>query len=119
MNFAWARFARFASGWARFRQSAILCHHLRFDYQQARSDRTALDAFKERVGVRRDFTHLAITLCRCLNIPARYVTGYLGDIGGFRPWRIQWILALGLRSFSAADATVSMLAITNVELVAL
>ena len=47
----------------------------------ARPNRTALDAFKEQVGVCRDFTHLAITLCRCLNIPARYVTGYLGDIG--------------------------------------
>src|SRR3984893_4574678 len=53
----------------------------RFDYQHARSNRTALDTFGEGVGVRRDFTHLAITLCRCLNIPARYVTGYLGDIG--------------------------------------
>src|SRR5258708_5785068 len=55
--------------------------HLQFDYQQARADRTALEAFRERVGVCRDFTHLAITLCRCLNIPARYATGYLGDIG--------------------------------------
>ena len=55
--------------------------HIRFDYQQARTNRTALDAFRERVGVCRDFTHLAVTLCRCLNIPARYVTGYLGDIG--------------------------------------
>jgi transglutaminase-like putative cysteine protease len=48
---------------------------------QARANRTALNAFHERVGVCRDFTHLAITLCRCLNFPARYVTGYLGDIG--------------------------------------
>jgi transglutaminase-like putative cysteine protease len=55
--------------------------HLRFDYQKARADRTALDGFRERVGVCRDFTHLAITLCRCMNIPARYATGYLGDIG--------------------------------------
>ena len=52
-----------------------------FDYQQARANRTVLDAFRERVGVCRDFSHLAITLCRCLNIPARYATGYLGDIG--------------------------------------
>ncbi len=43
--------------------------------------RTALEGFRERVGVCRDFTHLAITLCRCMNIPARYATGYLGDIG--------------------------------------
>jgi transglutaminase-like putative cysteine protease len=55
--------------------------HLRFDYQKARADRTALDGFRERVGVCRDFTHLAISLCRCMNIPARYATGYLGDIG--------------------------------------
>ena len=55
--------------------------HITFDYQRARSTRTALDAYEERAGVCRDFAHLAITLCRCLNIPARYVNGYLGDIG--------------------------------------
>jgi transglutaminase-like putative cysteine protease len=54
---------------------------LAFDYQQARSTRTAVEAYEERVGVCRDFAHLAIALCRCLNIPARYVNGYLGDIG--------------------------------------
>jgi transglutaminase-like putative cysteine protease len=82
MNFAWNQFGGLASGWA---QVQAVCdfvhHHLSFDYQRARSDRTALDGFREKVGVCRDFTHLAITLCRCLNIPARYVTGYLGDIG--------------------------------------
>jgi transglutaminase-like putative cysteine protease len=52
-----------------------------FDYQQARATRTALEAYEERAGVCRDFAHLAITLCRCLNIPARYINGYLGDIG--------------------------------------
>jgi len=52
-----------------------------FDYQRARSTRTALQAYQERTGVCRDFTHLAIALCRALNIPARYVNGYLGDIG--------------------------------------
>jgi transglutaminase-like putative cysteine protease len=82
MRFAWGRFGRLASGWAKVQAVCDFVHnHLRFDYQQARSDRTALNAFQERVGVCRDFTHLAITLCRCLNIPARYVTGYLGDIG--------------------------------------
>jgi transglutaminase-like putative cysteine protease len=54
---------------------------LMFDYQRARSTRTALQAYQERTGVCRDFTHLAITLCRAMNIPARYVNGYLGDIG--------------------------------------
>jgi transglutaminase-like putative cysteine protease len=52
-----------------------------FSYAQARSTRTALDVYTERVGVCRDFQHLAITFCRCLNIPARYTAGYLGDIG--------------------------------------
>jgi hypothetical protein len=55
--------------------------HIRFDYMQARSTRTAVETFNERVGVCRDFAHLALTLCRCLNIPARYVNGHLGDIG--------------------------------------
>jgi transglutaminase-like putative cysteine protease len=55
--------------------------HIRFDYMQARVDRTALETYRERTGVCRDYTHLAITFCRTLNIPARYCTGYLGDIG--------------------------------------
>jgi transglutaminase-like putative cysteine protease len=48
---------------------------------QARSTRTAFEAYHERVGVCRDFAHLAVAFCRCLNIPTRYVNGYLGDIG--------------------------------------
>ena len=55
--------------------------HITFSYQDARSTRTALEALNERKGVCRDFAHLAIAFCRCLNIPARYCTGYLGDIG--------------------------------------
>jgi transglutaminase-like putative cysteine protease len=55
--------------------------HIVFDYMKARRDRTARDTFREGVGVCRDFMHLAITFCRCMNIPARYATGYLGDIG--------------------------------------
>jgi transglutaminase-like putative cysteine protease len=54
---------------------------LAFDYKRACSTRTALQAYEEGTGVCRDFTHLAMTLCRCMNIPARYVNGYLGDIG--------------------------------------
>jgi transglutaminase-like putative cysteine protease len=54
---------------------------LQFSYANARDDRTAFDAHEERRGVCRDFAHLAITLFRCMNIPARYCTGYLGDIG--------------------------------------
>jgi transglutaminase-like putative cysteine protease len=56
-------------------------NHIAFDYLQARANRTALDVFRERTGVCRDYMHLAITFCRSLNIPARYCTGYLGDIG--------------------------------------
>jgi transglutaminase-like putative cysteine protease len=82
LDFARKRFAAITPGWARVQAICDFVHsHIRFDYQMARANRTALDAFKEWVGVCRDFTHLDITLCRCLNIPARYVTGYLGDIG--------------------------------------
>ena len=56
-------------------------NRLSFGYGYARATRTAAQAYEERVGVCRDFAHLAITLCRCMNIPARYVNGYLGDIG--------------------------------------
>jgi transglutaminase-like putative cysteine protease len=82
MDFAWRTFLQARPGWERVQAICDFVHgHLQFDYHQARSDRTALDAFREQVGVCRDFTHLAVTLCRCLNIPARYATGYLGDIG--------------------------------------
>lgn len=82
MAFAWEKFGPIAPGWCRVQAICDFVHkHIRFDYRHARSNRTALEAFREGVGVCRDFTHLAITLCRCLNIPARYVTGYLGDIG--------------------------------------
>ena len=82
LNFAWAQFGSTPLGWPRVQAICdFVHHHIRFDYQCARANRTALEAFRERVGVCRDFTHLAVTLCRCMNIPARYVTGYLGDIG--------------------------------------
>jgi transglutaminase-like putative cysteine protease len=69
-------------GWARVQAICDWVHSkVTFSYPQARSTRTALDVFTERVGVCRDFQHLAITFCRCLNIPARYAAGYLGDIG--------------------------------------
>jgi transglutaminase-like putative cysteine protease len=82
LDFAWKTFAGTLPGGPRVQAVCDFVHgHIRFNYQQARANRTALDAFRERVGVCRDFTYLAVTLCRCLNIPARYVTGYLGDIG--------------------------------------
>jgi transglutaminase-like putative cysteine protease len=82
LAFAWNRFGHTAPGWPRVQAICDFVHqHLSFDYQAARPTRTALEGFRERVGVCRDFTHLAVTLCRCMNIPARYTTGYLGDIG--------------------------------------
>ena len=82
LSFAWNTFGHVPLGWQRVQAVVDFVHqHLRFNYKTARPTRTALDAFREREGVCRDFTHLAITLCRCLNIPARYTTGYLGDIG--------------------------------------
>ena len=74
--------AKTEPGWPRVQAVCDFAHqHIRFDYMQARATRTALDGFRERVGVCRDYMHLAIALCRCLNIPARYCTGYLSDIG--------------------------------------
>jgi transglutaminase-like putative cysteine protease len=82
LQFAWNNFGNASPGWHRVQAICDFVHrHLRFDYQRARSTRSALEGFREGVGVCRDFAHLAITLCRCMNIPARYVTGYLGDIG--------------------------------------
>jgi transglutaminase-like putative cysteine protease len=81
-DLAWTLSGRMVSGWLRVQAICAFVHqHLRFDYMAARATRTALETFHERVGVCRDFVHLAITLCRCMNIPARYCTGYLGDIG--------------------------------------
>jgi len=78
---AWL-FGGLPRGWQRVQAVCDWVHsHVTFGYEYARSTRTALEVYNERVGVCRDFQHLAITFCRCLNIPARYVTGYLGDIG--------------------------------------
>jgi len=75
-------FGGLPKGWPRVQAVCDWVHdHVTFGYGYARPTRTALEVFNERVGVCRDFQHLAITFCRCLNIPARYATGYLGDIG--------------------------------------
>jgi transglutaminase-like putative cysteine protease len=75
-------FGAIKPGWGRVQAICDWVHtKVAFNYQQARPTKTALDVFTERVGVCRDFQHLAITFCRALNIPARYATGYLGDIG--------------------------------------
>ncbi|MCI0753731.1 transglutaminase-like domain-containing protein [Teichococcus vastitatis] len=81
-DFAWAQFGNAPLGWGRVQAVCDYVHnHIRFDYQLADSTRTAHGGHTDKVGVCRDFAHLAVTLCRCLNIPARYCTGYLGDIG--------------------------------------
>ncbi|MBI1246843.1 transglutaminase family protein [bacterium] len=81
-DIAWSLFSHTQPGWPRVQAICNYVHrHIRFDYMQARANRTALEVYRERVGVCRDYMHLAITFCRCCNIPARYCTGYLGDIG--------------------------------------
>lgn len=79
---AWKVAGPVEGGWAKVQALVDAAHErLQFDYMKASTDRTARSAFDERFGVCRDFAHLAITLCRAVNIPARYCTGYLGDIG--------------------------------------
>jgi transglutaminase-like putative cysteine protease len=79
---AWDLFGTAVPGWPRVQAVCDFVHrHIAFGYEYARPTKTAWEAFNERQGVCRDFAHLAIALCRCLNIPARYCTGYLGDIG--------------------------------------
>ena len=82
MDDAWRLFGQVKPGWQRVQAICDFAHeHVKFGYHFARPCKTASDAYSEQEGVCRDFAHLAITLCRCLNIPARYCTGYLGDIG--------------------------------------
>jgi transglutaminase-like putative cysteine protease len=79
---AWDLFGHLSPGWGRIQAICDFAHsHIAFGYKDARATRTAFEAYEERVGVCRDYAHLAITLCRCMNIPARYINGYLGDIG--------------------------------------
>lgn len=79
---AWRLFGRTPLGWSRVQAVCDFVHnHLTFGYEHSRATRTAFEAYTERRGVCRDFAHLAIAFCRCLNIPARYCTGYITDIG--------------------------------------
>jgi len=81
-SIAFELFGTTRPGWARVQAICEWVHEkVTFDYSRARPTKTALDVLTERVGVCRDFQHLAVTLCRAMNIPARYATGYLGDIG--------------------------------------
>ena len=78
---AWQLFGHTAPDWSRVQAICdFVNRHIAFGYQFARPTKTASDAYREQQGVCRDYAHLAITFCRCLNIPARYCTGYLGDI---------------------------------------
>jgi len=79
---AWDLFGNVEPGWTRVQTICDFVHnHIRFGYLDARATRTAAEAYEERIGVCRDYAHLAVAFCRCMNIPARYVNGYLGDIG--------------------------------------
>jgi transglutaminase-like putative cysteine protease len=97
---AWQLFSQVAPGRPRVQAICDFVHnHIAFNYQNARATRSAVEAFNERTGVCRDYAHLAIALCRCMNIPARYCTGYLSDlgtpppygVGDFAAWFEAWI----------------------------
>jgi transglutaminase-like putative cysteine protease len=84
---AWKLFGQGPTGWDRVQAICDHVHrHIVFGYEHARRTRSALEAFYDRTGVCRDFAHLAVAFCRCMNIPARYCTGYLGDIGTLPPY---------------------------------
>ncbi len=86
-NVAWTLFASIEPGWARVQAICDFVHeHIAFDYMAARPTRTALGAYTDKRGVCRDYAHLAIALCRALNVPARYCTGYLSDVGTPEPY---------------------------------
>ncbi len=83
---AWDLFGHIAPGHPRVQAICDFAHErIAFDYQNARVTRTAQEAYEERTGVCRDYAHLAVALCRAMNIPARYVNGYLGDIQVTKP----------------------------------
>jgi len=99
-DIAWSLFGNGPTGWARVQAICDFVHdRIKFGYEHASATKTAWDAYQEGRGVCRDFAHLAIALCRCMNIPARYCTGYLGDIGmpppygpmDFAGWFEAWL----------------------------
>lgn len=100
LKIAWDLFGNAATGWGRVQAICDFVHsHIEFGYHHARSTRTAWEAYVDKTGVCRDFAHLAVAFCRCMNIPARYCTGYLGDIGisppdvpmDFAGWFEAWL----------------------------
>jgi transglutaminase-like putative cysteine protease len=92
-DLAWSLFGGTAPGWARVQAIVDYVHnHITFGYEHARPTKGACEAHEEALGVCRDYAHLAVAFCRCMNIPARYCTGYLGDIG---------VPVVGVMDFSA------------------
>jgi transglutaminase-like putative cysteine protease len=88
-DIAWKLFEHTPPGWHRVQAICDFVHnHIAFGYEHARATKTALEAYTEGRGVCRDYAHLAIAFCRCMNIPARYCTGYLSDIGTQKPWAV-------------------------------
>ena len=86
-DIAWKLFENTPPGWPRVQAICDFVHrHIAFGYEHARATKTAWEVYSEGKGVCRDYAHLAITFCRCMNIPARYCTGYLSDIGTPKPW---------------------------------
>ncbi len=89
-NAAWQLFGQTAPGWQRVQAICDFVHnHIVFGYENARPTKTAWEAFQERRGVCRDYAHLAVSFCRCMNIPARYCAGYLGDMGTPPPYGVM------------------------------
>jgi transglutaminase-like putative cysteine protease len=87
---AWNLFGQTEPGWPRVQAICDFVHNqIIFGYENARPTRTAWEAFNERAGVCRDYAHLAVAFCRCMNIPARYCTGYLGDMGTPPPYSVM------------------------------
>ena len=87
LDLAWSLFGTTPPGWPRVQAICDFVHnHIHFDYQQARPTRSASEGYAEGVGVCRDYAHLAVAFCRAMNIPARYCTGYLGDVGTPPPY---------------------------------
>ena len=86
VDMAWELFGATPPGWARVQAVSAWVHqHITFGYEFARPGKTAWDALQEGRGVCRDYAHLGVALCRALNVPARYCTGYLADIGVAEP----------------------------------
>jgi transglutaminase-like putative cysteine protease len=84
---AWSLFGSTPPGWGRVQAICDFVHkHIVFGYEHARMTRSAYEAYYDKTGVCRDYAHLAIAFCRCMNIPARYCTGYLGDMGTPPPY---------------------------------